>query len=996
MSGRVLHKVTVRFQPAIGSHPREVVVVGEPTDWRNGLALEPRADGSFAGELDLPTGIYAYKLLVDGRHVVDPSAVRRVTTREGHENGLIVLGGTDEPFVLAPAPPHVVPTRHGLRLFVGVRMGALGASREVRALVSREAEDAESVVLEHAFDHGDLAYFHAVLRGAASRVRLEVRSEDHLSTRVLVSHGRARGTKSLADHVLCTVFVDRFRGRDVDLEPSYHSTSRPLGGHLDGITRSLDELTELGIDTLVLTPVHVAESAHRYDFVDPLAVCEDIGGEASLVRLLDEAHARGMKVFADVSFSHAGAEFPPAKDVLALGRASPHADMFLFSKEGTLLHYGTRERAPLVDQRHPEVVALAEATARWLGRLGFDGLRLDMVAELPEETATVLREAFLAERPSGIVYGEVVPQHAWRYASFLDASTDFSYFEAARATFATDQASLGDLVRAVIEGDLLRGVDESTSTVRFLSTHDHARFASVAVDAPGDRFALAWLFTVFLPGAPMLLYGEEIGLAAREAARAAEDVWPDRMPMVFDRRLRDEALRAVVRDITALRRDHPALRSGPIEWLHVGDDLVVARRRLEGDVVFLVMSTSHEPREVEVDDPTRPEPTFVLGIGGAALRGKVVELPGRSAAILSGGKPPEGRTTAEVLRNLALVSEDMAHGRAEPLSRPTRIDFAVTEACNLACVHCITDAPRRTRERTFRELSQATIDALAEDLSYATYFGFVHGGESLTSPMTTRVLEAIREAKAGLPYTAHLLTNGMLLDGKRATGLASLGVNSVSISLDGHDALTNDAIRVGARFETIVGNVREVVEARRGVGLDLRIGLSVVVMAENVTRLPSLVELAARLGVDWVKLEELVPVSSRARRSLLAPADTARYVDEARAVGARLGLTVVDHTDPSPVFPCTATDAQASFLRDDAFANRFEDFHPCRAAWEIACVEPDGQVRLGDFFGPVLGRVGPTSIASLWSSPVAREHRERVVAVRPCGRGPRACERHAI
>jgi MoaA/NifB/PqqE/SkfB family radical SAM enzyme len=317
----------------------------------------------------------------------------------------------------------------------------------------------------------------------------------------------------------------------------------------------------------------------------------------------------------------------------------------------------------------------------------------------------------------------------------------------------------------------------------------------------------------------------------------------------------------------------------------------------------------------------------------------------------------------------------------------------VTEACNLACVHCITDAPRRTRDKTFRELSQATIDSLAGDLSYATYFGFVHGGESLTSPMTTRLLEAIRDAKAGGPYTAHLLTNGMLLDAKRAIRLVSLGVNSLSISIDGHDGPTNDAIRVGASFDTIVANVREVVEARRELGLDLRVGLSVVVMAENAPRLPSLVELAARLGVDWVKLEELVPVSPRARRSLLAPLDAAPHVREARATGARLGLSVVDHTDPSPVFPCTATEAQSELLRDDAFANRFEDFHPCRAAWEIACVEPDGHVRLGDFFGPVLGRVGPGSIADLWSSPAAQEHRERVVSTRPCGRGPGACER---
>ncbi|MFO0002251.1 MAG: hypothetical protein ACK559_14060, partial [bacterium] len=155
--------------------------------------------------------------------------------------------------MLAPAPPHVVPTRHGLRLLVAVRRSALGASREVHAQVSREDGPTASVALEHGFDHGDLAYFHGVLRGAASRARVEVRTEGHGSTSVLVEHGRTRSAKCISDHVLSTVFVDRFRGRDGDLDPAYLSTSRALGGHLDGVTRSLDEIADLGVDTLVLT-----------------------------------------------------------------------------------------------------------------------------------------------------------------------------------------------------------------------------------------------------------------------------------------------------------------------------------------------------------------------------------------------------------------------------------------------------------------------------------------------------------------------------------------------------------------------------------------------------------------------------------------------------------------------------------------------------------------------------------------------------------------------
>jgi MoaA/NifB/PqqE/SkfB family radical SAM enzyme len=81
-----------------------------------------------------------------------------------------------------------------------------------------------------------------------------------------------------------------------------------------------------------------------------------------------------------------------------------------------------------------------------------------------------------------------------------------------------------------------------------------------------------------------------------------------------------------------------------------------------------------------------------------------------------------------------------------------------------------------------------------------------------------------------------------------------------------------------------------------------------------------------------------------------------------------------------------------AFLEDDAFANRAE-LLPCRTPWETACIEPDGTVKLGDFFGPSLGRLGSEgrNLEELWNRDEAREARERSVCARRCGRGPAIC-----
>jgi MoaA/NifB/PqqE/SkfB family radical SAM enzyme len=319
---------------------------------------------------------------------------------------------------------------------------------------------------------------------------------------------------------------------------------------------------------------------------------------------------------------------------------------------------------------------------------------------------------------------------------------------------------------------------------------------------------------------------------------------------------------------------------------------------------------------------------------------------------------------------------------------PSRIDFAVTEACNLRCAHCITFAPSRTRSGAARTLTPWLLDRLRDELAFAEYVGFVHGGEPLVAPVLHDVLAALRVARDGAPSVVHLLTNGMLLDEPMTARLAAEGVGSISVSLDGASAAVNDRVRAGGGFHRVLENLRAAVRLRERRSLDLRLGISLVVLRDNLDELDAAVDMALDVGVDWLKLEESVPVNRFARRASVSAHDAHARERVGRAVdrGRARGLVVVDHTAPPAVWRCKLAedDAMRSFLEADEFANR-TIIHPCRATWERACIDPDGGVRLGDFFGPRLGSVHEAPLAALWNGPRARAERLAAERQRLCG-----------
>jgi len=80
-------------------------------------------------------------------------------------------------------------------------------------------------------------------------------------------------------------------------------------GDLQGIIQKLDYLEELGIDVVWLNPVYRSPNADMgYDIADYYAIMNEFGTMADWEELLDELHARGIKLIMDLVVNHTSDE----------------------------------------------------------------------------------------------------------------------------------------------------------------------------------------------------------------------------------------------------------------------------------------------------------------------------------------------------------------------------------------------------------------------------------------------------------------------------------------------------------------------------------------------------------------------------------------------------------------------------------------------------------------------------------------------------------------
>ena len=176
-------------------------------------------------------------------------------------------------------------------------------------------------------------------------------------------------------------------GRSIEGSVIYelHTGTFTAAGTFDSVIDKLDYLVDLGVDFVELMPVNAFSGTHGwgYDGVLWFAVHEPYGGPDGLVRLVDACHARGLGVLIDAVFNH----FGPSGNYLP--RFGPY-----LSPVASPWGEGVNVAGPGSDEVRRYVI---DCALRWMRDFHADGLRLDAVHALSDNTAVHILEELAAE-----------------------------------------------------------------------------------------------------------------------------------------------------------------------------------------------------------------------------------------------------------------------------------------------------------------------------------------------------------------------------------------------------------------------------------------------------------------------------------------------------------------------------------------------------------------------------------------------------------------------
>jgi glycosidase len=488
-----------------------------------------------------------------------------------------------------------------------------------------------------------------------------------------------RGPWDWRDAVVYQVVVDRFRASDGGALPSPPTPSSRAGGTLLGVKSALvsGELEALGVNTLWLSPLydnpdgtfpgadgHPYSSYHGYWPIQSRALEPLLGSEADLDALIAEAHGRGIRVLFDVVPNHVHAQHPywvtHAKDGwfshpeggCVCGTAScPWSTHILDCWFTSYL--------PDFDWTRPDVATQATEDVRWwLDRFDADGIRIDAVPMMPRAAtrriAQAIRSRYAHEGNRPFLLGEnFVGADGWGALRYqlgpdgLDSEFDFPLMWALRSAIAQENAPMS-AIDVAIRTSLDAWQGSGAVMTAMIGNHDVSRFSSLSAgDAGGDGFdpapqptdpivyakqemALALLFT--LPEAPVVYYGDELGLAGRAD--------PDtRRPLPGDDALTSgqRAVRDLTRLFGRMRRCSASLRRGTYRPIAADAEHLIFARELPGEDTALVAITRAGAAAFVAPWPEVPRGDFVDVVTGRTLTvsaGDVTLPPGDRAVRL--------------------------------------------------------------------------------------------------------------------------------------------------------------------------------------------------------------------------------------------------------------------------------------------------------------------------------------------------------------------------
>ena len=453
--------------------------------------------------------------------------------------------------------------------------------------------------------------------------------------------------------VMYQIFPERFNYSDTNSlfeeKVEWGSTPKRLefqGGDLYGIIDKLDYIQNLNVNILYLNPIFLSGSTHRYDTWDHFKVDPKLGGEKALEKLIDELHARKMKIIFDTSLNHVHPKHFAFQDIIKNGEKSKYKDWFTIYEypvhlkhrphlyentykvgwdgnekeykqylEKTFLETeipvkNIDDDGPIVEPSYkswwgvPDMPKInyscedarkwaLDVTAFWINNFNIDGWRMDVAKEIDLLFWKDFRKIAKDSNQNVLLFSEIFGDTSqWLQGDMFDGTMNYSFRESMVDYFATKRMNISEFSDSLANLYFMYSFKALSSCQNLLSSHDVKRFLNRCSD-DSSIYGPIFMQATF-PGIAGIYYGDEIGLnGGNEPNNREAFPWNDEGSW-------DINLQNYIREIMNIKSSNNILKYGNFQLLPNQNDAIVFRRALRDKSLLCIFNRSEDQKNIKI------------------------------------------------------------------------------------------------------------------------------------------------------------------------------------------------------------------------------------------------------------------------------------------------------------------------------------------------------------------------------------------------------------
>lgn len=201
----------------------------------------------------------------------------------------------------------------------------------------------------------------------------------------------------------------------------------------------------------------------------------------------------------------------------------------------------------------------------------------------------------------------------------------------------------------------------------------------------------------------------------------------------------------------------------------------------------------------------------------------------------------------KILLNIARFFMDK--GKIVVRNKPVVAQIEPNSTCNLKCEMCI-------RERIGVPIGTMSLEDFKKILEKLDCLFKIHlsgQGEPFLNKDFFRMVEHAN--KRGILVNTN--TNATLLDEKTIENICNVSIGEIGISMESPKKEMYEKIRKGAKFEKVIGNIKNLTRKIKERNKKTIISLAVTILKENVEDIPKFVRLAENVGIKKIVFQTM-------------------------------------------------------------------------------------------------------------------------------------------